>query len=569
MASTPGLLAMRHHESAEEASTLELTYAGYLPRAGESEGAWLEYLAPVVLMRNGKPVFCGKVTAYSYTNNGGVSRTSITATDFIWLLDKQVLGSQVQSLEYPDTPSLSSAAGWALMSWEELAKYIRVAAPGWACDSAGMPLEEAILEIDTSKAGAAVAASLNEDVWLTSWDALLKIQAANPNALYHARPDGKLEVISISEAETVALQSSRVLSAADIAPHNEDVLDGVAVVVYWGEEAPPWGDYDPGWYGPQDPTNPDADADPELPGKWSETSNCYIISDPPDLDLTAANIKIFTASVPYKTQVLTEANHMWQQVRAYYDGRATLQWGGSIVTPSEYLSTSPLGKRLSIGGDRIPAEWRRMKAIVTAVDWDYYTGEATLTLGKSVQDPEVHTIQYDPVILSSFSEEKEETTSSGTGNGSWHIGPGVVKSSRPGGTFIPGGGGGGGGGGGEDWEYTQKSSSGGGEDTEGTATVPVGIGSEQLERLNTLIEQLSQRVTKLENEKCKCAELIANARAAAISAAKAISASGVQTAAVETTETGSLVAKVNWSITGSTSGTASGSISYTNGAPVE
>lgn len=403
LSSLPNLIECRLSQSAEDASSLSLAFEGFLPLVGEKAGAWLEYLAPVTLLRDGVPYFHGKVTGYSFSNEAGDKKTKITATDFIWLLDKSNLGAQINSLQIGDA-SLAMVGSSALRSWEQLAQNLRLRAPGWACDSGGAPLEDAILSADISRAGTAMAGELTEDCYITAWEGLLKMKSANPNSLSLARPDGKLELISIAEAQEMTLQSESLLSVSELAPRNEDLLDGVAVVI----------NYEMDGDAPFYPGGPllGSEEEQQVPGHWEKGG--YVITDPPDLDLAACNVKIFSASVPYKYQVTTQAAHMWEQVQAYYSGRSVLQWGGSVSLLASALDSSPIAKRLSITGSEAHPDWEGMKAIVTAVDWDFCSGEVTLTLGKSISDPEVNSIAYE-VQDEPEPEESEETTTTTEG----------------------------------------------------------------------------------------------------------------------------------------------------------
>ena len=157
LASLPSLTDCVLEQSGEDVSTLTLTFDGFLPFAGEEEGAWLEYLAPVTLLRSGVPLFHGKVTSFTFSNDSGSQQTTVTVSDFIWLLDKSSLGSQVRSLQVQEAGSLSTIASESLRSWEAIAPCLRLSAPGWACDASGAPLENSILEADISHAGKAVA----------------------------------------------------------------------------------------------------------------------------------------------------------------------------------------------------------------------------------------------------------------------------------------------------------------------------------------------------------------------------------------------------------------------------
>lgn len=435
LSSIPSLIDCTLNQSAEDASTLTLTFEGFLPLVGSEENAWLEYLAPVTLIRSGSPIFHGKVTAYSFSNDAGSKKTTITATDFIWLLDKSSLGSQVRSLQVHDVSSVALSATEALHSWEEIAPNLRLVAPGWACNAKGLPLNNATIEADISRAGNAVAGALTEEVWISAWEGLLKMKSANPNSLSHARPDGKLEILSISQAEELSLPVTSLLSVSGLSPRHEDLIDGVAAVIrYDTDDTPP--------SRPNNPSSPDPDQqelEKQLPGHWEERS--YVITEPPGLDLTTCNIKIFDAWCPYKSQVLTQANHIWSQIKAYYEARSIIQWSGDISLLETNLSQSPLARRLSItGDDDAHPEWSSMQAIVTAVQWNFSTGEVSITLGKSYSDPEIHAIpyEYEQQEYYSSSSSSEDTT---TENHNTHqytcLNPG------PGGNTQPGGGGGG------------------------------------------------------------------------------------------------------------------------------
>lgn len=365
--------ALRLDESATGESTLSMEFT--------AAPEWLAYMEPIVLMRGGKPLFCGRISSISATNDAGSVRTAATATNYWYLFDHLPAAVQISQLKedaVAESKMLSRRLSNTLQSWNSVAQGIKISCNNWTCSSAGSLYSSGTIKLDVSKALYGMTPTVSKNRIFTTREIFTMLEEANPDAIFIARPDGTLEVRSISLCPGLNLPIDRLAAASDIAPMRDQDIDGVCVAVTClGTE-----------------------------------KKVYTQIYPPGVSLSSANIVIFTAEVDLNPS--SQLEHMMEQARGWYRAANTRQWSGSISAYPEDFAESPLGSRINITGDGAPKDWSSMQAIVTGVTWDFLAGRVELSLGKTMTPPTLHEQEYSSLISSSGSGG-----GGGGGGGGW------------------------------------------------------------------------------------------------------------------------------------------------------
>lgn len=381
LAKVPGLLSATLTESAEGTSSLQLEFADWGP-------AWARYEEPLTLLHKGKPLWHGKMMPPVHSNAGRVCSTSVVAHNIFYMLESQPLSAQLKAVHnefLSGGGSLAGTVGIIARSWAKLAENLRVAAPGW-----GVTLESkegganyeanpaAELSLDVSRANYALTPGVSREGGITGWQILQRMRACNPDCVYKVVPTGVIQVVAIAKADTITWDTDKdpefLLEASGIAPRREDRLEGVAVAVTWRD---------------------------------GKSGGVQVYKYPKDLDKESGKVRLFSMSANSATHAAKQMNALSSQVRAYYDAVNTLQWSGTLVVEMDKLASSPLACRVNLRGEHMHPEWASMGAIVTAVEWDLVERTARLTLGASVQDPELWEVEC-PVEDDSGGGEPEE-----------------------------------------------------------------------------------------------------------------------------------------------------------------
>lgn len=364
LAKVPGLLSATLTESAEGTSSLQLEFADWGPE-------WARYEEPLTLLHKGKPLWHGKLMPPVHSNVEKVRSTSVTAHNIFYVLEGVPLKEQINAVHrsFADSlySSLGNVVGIIARSWESLARGLEVEAPGWGCRETGNGWEadaNAKLRLDVSRARYALTPGISREGTITGWQILNRMRACNPDCVFRARPDGVIEVVSISEADRITWDADAdpelVLEASGLAPRKEDRLEGVALTVSWRE---------------------------------GTRGGVQVYKYPTNLDTNSSRVRLFSMNANSAAHAAKQFNTLSKQLRAYYEAVNMLQWSGTIVLELDKLAASPLACRVNIRGDGMHPDWATMDAIVTAVEWDLVDRTARLTLGASVQDPELWEVE--------------------------------------------------------------------------------------------------------------------------------------------------------------------------------
>lgn len=380
-ASIPGLTLATLTECADGVGTLSLEFCGFGPD-------WLAYMEPVTVMHRGRVLFHGKVTSYARQNHGGEVSCAATVSNLIWLLDHQTLGAQIAEVKAAAANAagggLRAAANAAMTSWATIAESCRIEAPGWVVNEDGSEAQECIISLDISRAHYSFGAWIERERAITAWTALLQMKTSNPDCVFRVNyTTGAVEVISLREAEVVTWDSGQMglLFASEISPRYEEAITGVAVMVQWSGEV---------------------------------SSGVAVRTFPSDLDLSQIGVKIFTATVENALQAGAQLAHLAKQCEAYYEAANVLQWGGSVSARLADVPVSPLCACLNVSGEGTHASWHEMGAMVTEVVWDFVERTCTLTLGYTVEDPDLHELSFG-------SGGDGASTSTQQGGGAWSL----------------------------------------------------------------------------------------------------------------------------------------------------
>lgn len=378
-----GLLSATLKESAEGESTLTLEFAGRGPE-------WLGWEVPVTLVHKGQALFHGLSLAPTRSNRGGVERTTLTVPNCMRVLNDTPIGLQIADLETAlanqRKADLRQGAQNAVTSWSKLASSCRVVAPNWGCklSAAGEwePNAGCIVSLDTSRASDySMIPNIAKNGKISTQQALNKMRACNPDALFRARPSGSVEIIAMSKADRVSYNMRDVLSAEGVRARYELQIAGVVVVVTW--------------------------ANAEL-----NSYGCLKSSQPTGVNAAASRVKLYSCACQTRSQASKQRRHIEKNLSAYYNAVRELQWEGTVTLPLELPDASPLAHRLSLTG-AAPEEWTAMGAVVSAVDWDFKARTVTLTLGMSMGAPEVHELSFDETAWDDDGGEEDPTDGDG------------------------------------------------------------------------------------------------------------------------------------------------------------
>lgn len=344
-------------QSTEGVSSLSLGWAGLLPD-------WAQYMTPVTVMHRGNVLFHGKITALASGNSGGEMTSECTVSDFFWALDNQTLGEQLaqiqESLKNQVASTLSLGANSALVSWANLADSLHMSLPEWTCDNEGTPRADGEISLDTTLASYSFGAFTEKRRAISCLTALLEMQQANPDCFF--LPDyvaGKVKVVSMTNAEKTEwdTQSVRLTEASGIAPCYEKTVTGVCGVVTYGT---------------------------------GMRSAIY----PEDIPVTANGVKIFSLATETASQAAHQLKHILPRLKAWYEAANILQHNGTVTAVMQDVASSPIGWRINISGKGTSPEWANMNALVSSAEWDFLGGLVALTLGKNIEEPELHELNF-------------------------------------------------------------------------------------------------------------------------------------------------------------------------------
>ena len=369
LTSYPSLTACSLSQSAEGGSSLTLEFAGQPP-------SWANYWEQVVLLHQGRALFTGQITAVAFTNSGGEQRTQLTVDDYWYLVENMSAQSQLQNLG-----EVAHYAGWRnltrekMSSWAELARNVAIPASGWTCSATGGP-GPGVVRLNVSGAGMGLAPGVPKDRAYTQLEIFQMMQQCNPDCIFISEPTGTIRVVSIKSCPTLTLRTDRMMEAAKIYPGEAGKITGAVCALYvkfprGGNTIVP----------PMDYIYTDYIGSSSGPGvrlflqTWEVPANCFI-----------------DASVPKKM-----LSYMMDQARIWYNACQGTPWFGSITMPAAELASSPLGSRINISGGL--AAWAGMATPCTAVDWDFFTGRATLSLGKTLADPTLNQLELDTAAM--------------------------------------------------------------------------------------------------------------------------------------------------------------------------
>ena len=388
----PKLRSAVLNECGDAVSTLVLSWAGYGPD-------WLRYMEPVTVMHRGSVLFHGRVTEFSHSNEGGSVSAEATVSNALWLLDNTPLGAQVAEAMGGATADFEAAAREALRSWTALAASCRVAAPGWVVDEAGMEADNGLLWLEVRRANYSTGAVVAKNRVITAWTALLSMRQANPDALFRFVPtSGAVEVVSVGQAFDEVWRTDEMLiySCAGIGPQFENCVTGVALVVSWGDAV--------------------------TGGEGGSLVRVYPASVQPG----DSGVRIFTVSVENEYQATEQAEYVMGQLQSYYEAVNELQYGGTVEVALEDVVSSPLAHRLSLVGPGTHESWHEMRAMVTAVRWDFMEHRVEVTLGAVFGEPEIHEMSFPETpegddSRSRFSTGGSSSSSTGSDSGSGPI----------------------------------------------------------------------------------------------------------------------------------------------------
>ena len=373
----PELTSARLSESADGVSELSLEFAGWGP-------AWVGYGATLTVVHRGQPIWHGKLLDPVRDYEGRVPITKVTGVNAMWMLDHQPIGQQLASAENTNDDSRHRGRTIAMAnmaSWDAMARGFSFKASGWACKWNGMTWvsdESARVTMDASKAKFSLAPVVRREGRVTALEAIQKMRSCNPDCVYRARPDGVIEVISWERADELRWNVDDdpyfVQSIEGVAAKHDEQLTGVVGVISYTD-----------------------------PHKGSVR-----IVEPNTLDMESLSIKLFTFTAPDRQRALNDLVRIRIQLRNYLTAANVLQWRGTVVVDMDKLNESPLARRLSITGEGLPVAWATMRAMVGGVEWDLRERQATLSLGLTVQEPEIHQAQFEPTGDVAAEEAPEE-----------------------------------------------------------------------------------------------------------------------------------------------------------------
>lgn len=534
----PGLTAATLTESSDaSASVLSLEFAGEGPD-------WVKYMEPVTILHRGRVLFHGKITSLPRSNNAGEVSTSVTVSDFRWLMDHSTLGAQLAELKAAAVDesvpvSLRDAATTTMSGWGYLEQSSLMAAPGWTVDADGTPLEEAEIGVDASKGNRdTVGAVATKDRALSVGYTLQRMKEANPGCFYKADYiAGRLEVWHYKALPelTIDTAQARVVEAGSIDPRYEDAVTGVALVVEYEEQ-----------YG-------------NISGNKMKLHRVRLL--PEDISLEDIGVRVFTASAPDKQRAKEQEKHVMRQLEGWYEAASRLQWTGSVQLLMEYVEPTPLATKVNLTGPGVIKSWETMNAEVSAVEWDFMAGVVTLTLGSDLAEPEIGELEWPESEEESTEEDSSEeestteeesteeesteeestaeeyTEGSGSGSDDWS--------------------------GTDDWSESQETESANSTEEPAEETTYHGCCNcgERWKEIERRLKIIEERITIIEHTggscecNCQCGDLLPKILAAIDAAVAGVQVQASLTQLQEITQTGEL--KVTGSVTANSKGGSS------------
>ena len=362
-------LVKQLRETATEGAELTLTYDGPAP-------SWAQFGETVTLMHRGQVAFTGKVVRIPGSESAGeAGQTTVTVRDFFWLLERQTLGAQVESVmaaagsggsALSGAQTMRGALNSAMQSWVTLAASCRLETQGWTVTPQGVPHRADSIGLNTAAARYSFGRYMDTSKAMTTLDAMLCMRQANPDCLL--LPDyiaGQVRVVALGNTEELVWDTQRVgiLAEEEIAQDFEHTVTGVAVAVtYQGT---------------------------------GDRQQVRVAMYPPGLAADDMGVKLFTVSAPSAGHSAEQLAFALKQARAYYEAANEVQYTGSITAALADVEASPLGKRLSITGRGSRPEWAGMRAIVSEVLWDFTEKTVAATLGFTVEEPQIAELQWD------------------------------------------------------------------------------------------------------------------------------------------------------------------------------
>lgn len=361
------------HQTDTDGATLSLTYDGAAP-------AWARHMEPVTLLHRGVPLFTGKVVRTAAAEEAGAEgTTSVEVQDFFYLLQRATLGAQLDEVRRAAGGSsatsalagggaggiLRSSLNTAMKSWATLAASCRMESTGWTVTPTGELHPADNIGLNPARAAYSFGRYMEVTRATTAADAMKNMRQANPDCLLIPNyTTGMVDVVAISRADEVVWDTARVgiISATDIGQDFERAVPGVAVAVSY----------------------PVGDGQRVRMGLY-----------PPELSMEDVGVRLFTASAPAAAHAGDQLAFALRQAQAYYEAANEAQYTGTVVAALADVEAGLLGCRLSITGRGARPEWATMRAIVSAVDWDFAEGTVAATLGFEVQEPDISELQYD------------------------------------------------------------------------------------------------------------------------------------------------------------------------------
>lgn len=380
----PWLTGCTLSQASDGGSTLELEIAGAPPD-------WAQYWRQVTLLdMAGKALFTGQITNVATTNSGGAVTTMLTVQDYWYLLERQTSATQIANIKAQGSArTLKQSLSKQVESWANVAAGASLVAPGWTCDANGGTASGNV-RLNVSKARYSVTPSVARERFYSMREVFLLMGECNPDCLLLSEPTGVINVVSISNCETLTLRADRMLEAAEIYPSEASRITGVCVAIAIQRE---------------------------------KSTGVSYEAYPANASISDAGVRFFSATLNAEnttvtTDMVTKARqHLLKQATAWYEAVKGLIYMGSITLPlDEVLAQGirPLGMLINISGGL--KDWESMNTPCTAVTWDFAGRRVTLTLGKDIEEPSLHELELPYIEPTTLPEESSQGPSPGPGH---------------------------------------------------------------------------------------------------------------------------------------------------------